>query len=264
MSSYLKFLVLWAVTGSPVAALLILLAVWAVADWFAFGFGRKGWRLFNDFRRSFALARQVDINPHDRKARTDLGEILLGQRRYAKAIEMLRPVLEADPSDKLALFLMGQACLGAGCGEQGELFLQTLREAEPEYRGGCIELVIGRDRLRRGDAAGAKAALESYLVGHKSSVEGYYLLSKARMALGDEQGARAAREQTWREYRSSLPFQQRMDRLWAWRVKPWRPVVYGLGLVVGLMVLGAMLQSVNWDDPNTRAAAYYGADYLDQ
>jgi len=44
MSSWINFSILWMLTGSPVTAAVVLLAAYALADWYTFGFWRGRWR----------------------------------------------------------------------------------------------------------------------------------------------------------------------------------------------------------------------------
>src|SRR5204863_3603065 len=75
MNSWVNFSILWMLTGSPVAAALILLGAYAIADWYTFGFLRGVAQAIGAFRRGRRLRRVLLHNPHDRKARADLGAI---------------------------------------------------------------------------------------------------------------------------------------------------------------------------------------------
>src|ERR1700730_605942 len=123
MGNWVNFSILWMLTGSPVAAAAILLAVYAIADWYTFGFLRGVAHAVADFQRGRRLRIVLLHNPHDRKARADLGQILISQRRHARAIEVVKPLADADPHDVNALYLLGIACLATSRVDQGELFL---------------------------------------------------------------------------------------------------------------------------------------------
>lgn len=245
MGNFLKFSLLWFLTGSPVAAAILLLLFWLVTDWFTFGFARRILRLALNVRSGFRLERLLAVNPHDRKARFDLGELLVEQRRFGKAIDTLKPLLAEQPDDLPALFAMGQACLGAGAVAQGELFLSTVEQAQPDFRLGTAPLEIGRARLGRGDGKGALEPLRRYLEAHPSSVEGRFLLSRALAATGDRAAAAAERSRAWREYSTSLPYQRRQDRLWAWRARPSRPAMYLALVLAGLVSTGFLVRDVD-------------------
>jgi hypothetical protein len=92
VGNWISFSILWMLTGNPVAAGIILLAAYAITDWYTFGFLRGIARLAANWQRGRSLQDLLLQNPHDRKARADLGETLLEQRRFARAIEVVKPV----------------------------------------------------------------------------------------------------------------------------------------------------------------------------
>jgi tetratricopeptide (TPR) repeat protein len=238
VGGWLKFMILWAITGNPVVAALIVIVFWGVADWYTFGFLRGGMRVVRNIQRVSRLSQLIEINPHDRKARADLGEALIALRRFERAIVVLKPAVDADPDDANTLCLLGLACLGAGKAEQGELFIKSVLEADPKHRQGQPLLDLGRYRLARGDARAAAEALREYLDVYASSVEGRYLLSRALLLSGDHARADAERQRAWTEYATALPFQRRAERLWAWRARPSRPLIYAAVLVCACLALG--------------------------
>jgi hypothetical protein len=241
MNSWVNFSVLWMITGSPLAAAVILLAAYAIADWYTFGFLRGVAQAVADFRRGRRLRTTLWQNPHDRKARADLGEILVSQRRYTFAIEVVKPLADEDPHDLRALYLLGVAWLATGRIEQGELFLQEVHKASPAFRDGEPLLQLGRFRVRRNDR-GALGPLQEYLKEHPHHVEARYLLSRAHLFAADAFAAAQERERCWREYQTELPYQQRRDRLWAWRARPSRPLAYAAAACCAVAILGAAAQ----------------------
>lgn len=240
----MQFSILWWITGNPLAAALLLLFGYAVADWYTFGFLRGLAQAIRNLRRAPRLRRQIAVNPHDRRARIELGEILVEQARFAGAIEVLQPAAKEDPHDLSALYPLGIACLRTGRVEEGELFLRELHAADPEFRLGRAPLEIGASRLRRGDARGAVESLSQYVAAHPHRVEGHYLLSRALRQCGDAAAAGRARARAWEEYETALPYQRRLERRWAWRARPSRPLLYAGVLCAALMVLGAALRGV--------------------
>jgi tetratricopeptide (TPR) repeat protein len=241
MNGWAQFSILWWITGNPLAAAVIMLLGYAVADWYTFGFLRGVGHAVRNLRRAPRLSRAIKVNPHDRRARAELGAILVEQRRYARAIDVLRPAAQQDPHDLEVLYSLGVACLRIGRHEEGELFLSGVHGADPEFRLGRAPLEIGTDRLRRGDAKGAVEPLREYVASHPHRVEGHYLLARALRACGDAAGARRERDRAWEEYDTALPYQQRTERLWAWRARPSRPLLYAaIGCGAMLLLGGAM------------------------
>jgi uncharacterized protein HemY len=238
VSKYLVWFILARATGSPIAsAIAVIVFYWAI-DRYTLGVLPDPFRFLNLWRKQWRLETHLAHVPHDRKARTDLGEIYLQRKRYAKAVEVLRPNLEAGDDDIATVYDMGVACLGAGHSTQGEKLLAHALEMQPDFRLGEIHLALGRFRLEREDFAGAKQSLEQLVHVRKGSVEGRLLLSRALEGLKDDGAAALMRDQAWAEYVAAPRFQRRRDRLWAWRARPSRPLMYAAALALALFLLG--------------------------
>jgi len=72
-------------------------------------------------------------------------------------------------------------------------------------------------------------------------VQGRVLLARARRALGDRAGAEAAEREAWQEYRALPGFQRRVERAWAWRARPMRPILYAAAVVAAVLALAAIV-----------------------
>ena len=238
MSKWLLWIILSGLTGSPVgSAVALLLFYWAV-DRFTFRVLPDPVRFVRGWLRAGKLRRDLVGNPHDRKARYELAEMMVARRRYAQAVEMLRPNLEAGDDDVPTVYTMGVACLGAGHSQQGEKLMDHAAEKDPGFRLGAIELERGRWRLRRGDARGAQEALRKALAFRSGSIEVRVLLARALEAGGDDGAGALMRAEAWREYVGSPAFHRRAERFWAWRARPARPVVYAVAAAAALVLLG--------------------------
>ncbi len=213
------------------------LVFWAVVNRFTLGVLPDPLKVLWRWRRETRLNHLLKLNPHDRRTRLELSELLVSRKAHAKAVDTLRPVLEHGDDDPQTLFTMGAACLGAGYREQGEKLLAHLREEQANFRQGEVDLVLGHARLAAGDAAGAKEALDRFLTVRKGSVEGRVLLARAQAALGDDASAALTKDAAWAEYEASPSFQQRKERLWAWRARPSRPLIYAAIALATAVVL---------------------------
>lgn len=58
------------------------------------------------------------------------------------------------------------------------------------------------------------------------------LLARAVRAMGDDGKAALIREEAWNEYVSAPRFQRRVERRWAWRARPSRPITYAVLIVI--------------------------------
>jgi hypothetical protein len=91
-------------------------------------------------------------------------------------------------------------------------------------------------RLELGDAAGAREPLTRLLTIRPGTVEGRYHLARALDRLGDAAAAGRLRDEAWREYAQQPRFRRREDRRWAWRIRPWRPALVALAILIVLVV----------------------------
>ena len=153
---------------------------------------------------------------------------------------ILRPNIEAGDDDVHTALAWGAALGRSGSGEAAERSLALAQAASPDFRAGEVDLELGRQRLARGDLAGARQALERLLRSRPGSVEGRWLLSRALHGLGDRDGAARRRQEAWSEYVSLPRFQRRQQRPFAWRSRPGRPVALALALV-GLLAIALLL-----------------------
>jgi tetratricopeptide (TPR) repeat protein len=234
MSTYMLWIILSSVFRSPVLAGAAIIIGGLVFEQVAVGVLPSPIRWWRRRSRISRLEHSLLVNPNDRRARFELAESYVSGRRFQKAVDMLKPNLEAGDDDPHTLFVMGVACLGAGHSQQGETFLEAAEAQDPDFRMGEIELERGRFRIERKDFKGAIESLERFCKRRSSSVEGQYLLSKAIELNGDDASAALRREEAWKQYVSSPGFQRKRERLWAWRARPSRPLMYGTLTLVGL------------------------------
>jgi tetratricopeptide (TPR) repeat protein len=241
MSTWLLWSLISFVTGNPLLAAGVVLALWFLGD-------RATFRVLPDFGRWFArggraarLRRELDMNPHDRRARFALAELHLEAGRPRDAIPLLRSNLGAGDRDVFTLAALGTALARTGAHEEAERLLAEARKLDPEFRMGELDLVLGRMRLALGDVAGAREPLERLLATRPGTVEGRYLLAKGLDRLGDAAGAARLRDEAWEEYAHQPRFRRREDRRWAWRIRPWRPALVALAIGVALVLAGRAL-----------------------
>jgi hypothetical protein len=256
MGRYFQWIILTSLTGSPILSILILLVAWFAVDRFTLGLLPDPVRWVMRWRRTGQLERTLVANPHDRRSRFELAELYVGQRRFKAAVNVLKPNLESGDDDVTTLLVMGVACYGAGHVEQGEVFLQEASDRDAGFRLGAIDLERGRWRLKRGDGKGAREALERFVHQRKGTIEGRVLLGRAMLVEGNEPQAALMREEAWKEYVSAPRFQRRVERFWAWRAKPWRPLAYATALLLAGAVFGRWVAPSLMDAAGSMRGAY--------
>ncbi|QDE88468.1 hypothetical protein BHS06_05525 [Myxococcus xanthus] len=241
MSKWILWLFLTLLTGSPLLSLGLIIVIIFVADRFTWQVLPSPVRMLKRFQRAGQLAGTILTNPHERRARHELADIRVEQRRYAEAVDILRPNLEAGDEDVDTLYLLGVAYLGAGDAQRGELLLDEAAKLDAGHKLGAIDLERGRFRLKRGDVPGAVEALERYCKVRHGTVEGRYLLAKALSRAGRGDDAKRMRDLAWSEYVVAPRFQRRRERKWAWRARPSRPLMYAAAVALVLGLLASML-----------------------
>jgi tetratricopeptide (TPR) repeat protein len=241
MSQWMLWYLLSWLTGSPLFGLVALAVVWWLGDRFTFRLLPDPLRPFGRWRRTGQLRRTIEVNPHDRRARLELAQLLLDARRPGEAARVLRPNVEAGDDDVHTAFTLGAALARSGDGDTAERVLTHARTLEPGFRAGEIDLELGKLRVRRGDFAGARAALDQVLAPRPGSVEARYFLARALAGLGQPADARRVRDEAWREYAVLPRFHRRQERPFAWRLKPWRPALVLAAVLVAAALAGSLL-----------------------
>ena len=241
MSSWLLWSLLSIVTGNPLLAAGVLLVLWFLGDRATFRVlpDLGGW--FGRRSRAAQLRRSLELNPHDRRARSALADLLLEAGRPRDAVPLLRANLEAGDRDVFTLAALGTALARTGVHEEAERLIAEAQRLEPGFRMGELELVLGRMRLALGDAAGARTPLTRLLELRPGTVEGRYHLAQVLERLGDAAGAARLRDEAWREYAQQPRFRRRADRRWAWRIRPWRPALIAAAVLLVLLLIGSAL-----------------------
>jgi tetratricopeptide (TPR) repeat protein len=219
MRNLFLFFLITLLTGSPVIAMLVILAFYLVLDYQFIGLSR---RLFGRFRRFGAirsLVRELAVNPHDASARRDLGRLLVDARRFHEAVPHLEMAMERMPDSDEAACDLGLAYLRTGKVTEGEMMIRKALERSPKLRYGEPYLRWGEFLLRQGRAAEAAERLERFRSIFSSSVEGHYLLGMAYLRAGERDKAVTAYRAALEMFRRSPGYKRREERLWAWKTR---------------------------------------------
>ena len=237
-TSWILYLLLSMLTGNPLVALVALLVIGWIADRFTFGFLPSPARILGRWGRVQRLRQTLLVNPHDRRARLELAELVVASSPR-EAAQVLRSNLEAGDQDVHTAFIYGKALARSGRHEEAERSLSFAREIEPNFRMGEIDLELGRLRMARGDWKGAREPLELFIGARPGTVEGRYLLARVLSKLGDGAAAERIQDDAWREYRSLPRFRRSDERRFAWRLRPVRAAVLFAAIIAMAAVVMA-------------------------
>jgi tetratricopeptide (TPR) repeat protein len=214
MSRFFLFALLAWITGSPLLALLVILALTIPAWWAG---SRYAWRFSRWLRargEAGRLRRALAINPHDAKARTDLGAILVRQGRFAEARAELEAVLPRVEDLPDANYALGLSLLHAGEEERGVQLIERALSLNPKFGYGEPYLRLGDFRAGRGEWERAAERYRQATAVHGSSVEGWYKLGHALYQLGRREEARTALHDALTSYRTAPWYRRAEDRPW--------------------------------------------------
>jgi tetratricopeptide (TPR) repeat protein len=214
MGRFFLFALLTWITGSPLLAVLILIAL-AVPGWFAgsrwaFTLSRRirAWGEAGRLRRALA------INPHDAKARTDLGAILARQGRFRQARAELEQALPRVDDLPEANYFLGLCLMNDGEVERGRALVERALAINPKFGYGEPYLRLGdfREGRKEWDLAAERYRQATEI--HSSSVEGWCKLGQALNELGRREEARNALQEALTSYRTAPWYRRSDDRPW--------------------------------------------------
>ncbi len=257
-TSWLQWILLSRLTGSPIGSAVALLIIWYAIDRVTIGLMPSPLRWISKWRYRQRLENTILGNPHDGRARLELAQLEVERGHGKRAMELLRPTFDTGADDIQSVFTMGQACLLEGHLSQGEKLLAHAEEMDPDFRLGEIHLVLGRARLKAKNFTGAQSALSTLVKLRTGTVEGRVLLAQAYAGAGDDVTALAHQDAAWHEYVVAPRFKRRQERLWAWRARPMRPVLYGvLVLAAALLMMTVVAPMLNTWAHNQAADGSY-------
>ena len=214
MSRFFLFALLAWITGSPLLAAVILIAL-AVPGWFAGSrWAFKLSRRIRSWGEAGRLRRALAINPHDAKAQTDLGGILVRHGRYREARAELERALPRVDDMPDANYFLGLCLMNDGEVERGRALVERALAINPKFGYGEPYLRLGdfRESRKEWDLAAERYRQATDI--HGSSVEGWYKLGRVLNELGRGEEARNALQEALASYRTAPWFRRSEDRPW--------------------------------------------------
>ncbi len=214
MSRFFLFALLTWITGNPILAILVLIAL-SLPGWWAGS--RWAWRVHRSLRawgEAGRLRRLLRVNPHDASARTQLGVSLVAQGRFHEArpeLEQAMPRVDDLPEANYAL---GLCLLHDGEAERGRALVERALALNPKFNYGEPYLRLGDFRATRGEWEQAATRYRQATDIHSSTVEGWYKLGDALERLGRREEAQTALAEAVTSYRTAPWYRRAEDRPW--------------------------------------------------
>lgn len=214
MGRFFLFALLSWITGNPLLALLVIIA-FSVPSWLAGS--RYAWRVHRWMRaqgEAGRLRRTLAVNPHDVKARTDLGAILVRHGRFREARAELEQAMPRADDLPEANYALGLCLLRDGEVERGRELVERALTLNPKFGYGEPHIKLGDFRAERGEWEQAAERYRQATGIHSSSVEGWFKLGQALDHLGQRAGARTALQEAIASYRNAPWYQRSEGRPW--------------------------------------------------
>jgi tetratricopeptide (TPR) repeat protein len=214
MGRFFLFALLTWITGNPLLAVLVLIAL-SLPGWWASS--RWAWRLSRRVRgwgEAGRLRRELAVNPHDATARTELGAILVRNGRFGEARAELEKAMPRADDLPEANYSLGLCLLHDGEMEKGRELVERALAINPKFGYGEPSLRLGDFRAERGEWEQAAERYRQATNIHSSSVEGWFKLGQALEHLGKRDEARAALQEALISYRTAPWYRRSEDRPW--------------------------------------------------
>ncbi|TVY00281.1 tetratricopeptide repeat protein [Paenibacillus cremeus] len=214
MSKFLLFSLLWWVTGNPFVALIVLLIILYVLERRYIGMTPSVMKPLQRGRRLTRLKQELRLNPHHTSTKLEIARIYMEQKKFADARELLLQVAEVMEDSAEVRAELGICELRLGRLEEGEQDLLAALERNPRVKYGEPYLRLGEAFAER-DPQKAIRYLQQFREVQSSSCEAYFKLGLLYRALGNNEEARRAFQETVELYRGLPKYKRRHERRWA-------------------------------------------------
>jgi tetratricopeptide (TPR) repeat protein len=159
------------------------------------------------------------VNPHDVKARTELGAILTRQGRFHEARAELEQAMPRADDLPEANYSLGLCLLHDGQGDKGRELVERALALNPKFRYGEPYIRLGDFRAERGEWEQAAERYRQATSIHSSTVEGWFKLGQTLNHLGQQDEARTALREAISSYRTAPWYRRAEDRPWYRRAR---------------------------------------------
>ncbi|MFC5702277.1 tetratricopeptide repeat protein [Cohnella faecalis] len=216
MKIFFLFGFLWWLLGNPFLALIVLLVILYALERRFIGLSPS---LVRPFRRRGSIAkwkRQLELNPHDVSAKSELARLLIEGRKFAEARDVLAGMEDKMEHSAEYWSDLGTCELALGRWEEGERAMLRALDISPRVKYGQPYLKLGEAYAKK-DAEKALRYLRQFKEVNSSSCEAYYRLGLVYGELGKADEAALAFQDCRKLYRTLPRYMRRHERKWALR-----------------------------------------------
>ena len=218
--TYVFGALIWLVTGNPLLAIALVVALIWLAE------GRARGRFFSpikfvaELREIRSLAGALRANPHDRVVHLERGRLLLKFRRSRDAIPHLKQAAGGPKGNAEAAWLLGRAFLNTNQVELAEQALARCWSARGRDAFAGEPLVdLGAKRVELEQYREAVSILEEATSANSSSAKAFFWLGRAQVGAGEKQGARRSFTESISLSKDGPRFKRRESWPWAQRAR---------------------------------------------
>ena len=219
LSRFFLFYLITTITGSPLFALCVILALYVALDYQFTGIIRRGMGIFQMETEIAQLKRDIALNPHNAAAMNDIGRLLVMRGRegaalvyFEKAYERLSDLAETN-------YYLGLAYMGTGNEGMGEAKIKKALEINPKTRYGEPALRLAEYYAKNGRVNEARALFDQFFSIHSSSPEGHYKFGLLQNRMGDRASAIEHFSKAIEVSHLSPSFKRREERLWVMKAR---------------------------------------------
>jgi tetratricopeptide (TPR) repeat protein len=219
MSKFILFYIIYWLTGNPVLALLLILAIIVTVDRTYLSFIPDPFKTLHASSRIGELRKVVSINPYDGRSMKELGVLLAEKGDFKKAVECFRSVETKMADEPEFNYYYGIAEARTDDISKGRELVEKALLDSPGLKYGEPYLMMAEVYIDRDDYRNALPLLERFVGIHSSSSRGFYRLGFVKMKLGMKDEGISYLRKSIKVFKAAPLFKRRVDRKWALKAR---------------------------------------------
>lgn len=216
MSKVILFVFLSWLTGNPLIAIILLLAIIYFLDRRFVGIFPSISKPFRRQRSISKLRQQLALSPFDVSSKRELARLLLEKKKYKEAYGLLEEVQPHSESSAEYWDDLGTALIGLGRLEEGEAHILHALGLNERVKYGQPYLHLASAYKEKDPEKALRYAAKFGEI-QSSSSEACYLLGSLYQSLGRKEEANRVLQESLAIYRSLPKYKKRHERKWAVR-----------------------------------------------